>query len=91
MKKILITRKLIQSSEEMAEKIFNVNLNEEDRLLTKDELIEKSADCDGILSSLTEKFDADVISKLSDKVKIISNFAVGFGNIDIDAAKKKIL
>ena len=89
MKKILITRKLIQSSEEMAEKIFNVNLNKEDRLLTKDELIEKSADCDGILSSLTEKFDADVISKLSDKVKIISNFAVGFGNIDIDAAKKK--
>ena len=89
MKKILITRKLIQSSEEIAEKIFSVNLNEEDRLLTKDELIEKSADCDGILSSLTEKFDADVISKLSDKVKIISNFAVGFGNIDIDAAKKR--
>ena len=89
MKKILITRKLIQSSEEMAEKIFNVNLNEEDRLLTKDELIEKSADCDGILSSLTEKFDADVISKLSDKVKIISNFAVGFGNIDIEAASKR--
>ena len=89
MKKILITRKLIRSSEEMAEKIFSVNLNKEDRLLTKDELIEKSADCDGILSSLTEKFDADVISKLSDKVKIISNFAVGFGNIDIDAAKKK--
>ncbi len=89
MKKILITRKLIQSSEEMAEKFFSANLNEEDKLLTKDELIEKSADCDGILSSLTEKFDADVISKLSDKVKIISNFAVGFGNIDIDAAKKR--
>ncbi len=89
MKKILITRKLIRSSEEMAEKIFSVNLNKEDRLLTKDELIEKSADCDGILSSLTEKFDADLIAKLSDKVKIISNFAVGFGNIDINAAKKK--
>ena len=89
MKKILITRKLIKSSEEMARKFFSVNLNEEDRLLTKDELIEKSEDCDGILSSLTEKFDADVISKLSNKVKIISNFAVGFGNIDIDAAKKR--
>jgi len=89
MKKILITRKLIRSSEEIAEKIFSVTLNKEDKLLTKDELIKKSADCDGILSSLTEKFDADVISKLPDKVKIISNFAVGFGNIDIDAAKKK--
>jgi len=89
MKKILITRKLIKSSEELAEKIFNVNLNKEDKLLTKDELIRKSEDCDGILSSLTEKFDSDVISKLSAKVKIISNFAVGFGNIDIEAAKKR--
>ena len=89
MKKILITRRLIQSSEEYASKIFNVKLNKEDRLLTKDELISKSSDCDGILSSLTEKFDADIISKLSDKVKIISNFAVGFGNIDLDEAKKR--
>ena len=89
MKKILITRRLMKSSEEYALKIFNVKLNKEDTLLTKDELIIKSNDCDGILSSLTEKFDSNIILKLSDKVKIISNFAVGFGNIDLDAAKKK--
>ena len=89
MKKILITRKLIKSSEDLASKIFKVNLNEQDELLTQDEIISKSNNCDGILSSLTEKSDSDVISKLSDKVKIISNFAVGFGNIDIDAAKKR--
>ena len=89
MKKILITRKLLKSSEEYASKIFNVQLNKDDKLLTKDELISNSSEYDGILSSLTEKFDADIISKLSKKVKIISNFAVGFGNIDIDATKKK--
>ena len=55
MKKILITRKLILPSEEYALKIFNAKLNKEDLLLTKEELIEKSNDCDGILSSLTEK------------------------------------
>ena len=91
MKKILITRKLLKSSEEYALKIFNVQLNKDDKLLTKNELISNSSECDGILSSLTEKFDADIISKLSKKVKIISNFAVGFGNIDLNAAKKKIL
>ena len=89
MKKILITRKLIKSSEEYASTIFDIKLNEVDKLLTKDELIDKSSDCDGILSSLTEKLDANLISKLSDKVKIISNFAVGFGNIDPNAAKKR--
>ena len=89
MKKILITRSLIQSSEEYASSIFNVKLNKKDKLLTKDELIAQSNDCDGILSSITEKFDSNIILKLSNKIKIISNFAVGFGNIDLYAAKKK--
>ena len=89
MKKILITRKLIKSSEEHAVSIFDVKLNKEDRVLTKDEIISQSNDCDGILTSLTEKLDADTISKLSDKIKIISNFAVGVGNIDLEEAKKR--
>jgi len=89
MKKILITRKLINSSEELAAKVFDVKLNKEDKILTKADLIRESGGCDGILSSLTEKFDSDLILKLPETIKIISNFAVGFGNIDIDAAKKK--
>ena len=89
MKKILITRKLIKSSEEYAQKFFNVKLNEDDKLLTKDEIIKKSDGCDGILSSITDKFDADLILKLPNKIKIISNFAVGYGNIDLEAASKK--
>jgi len=40
------------------------------------------------LSALTDKLDADTINKLPKSVKILSNFAVGFGNIDIEAAKK---
>ncbi|MDC0059737.1 D-glycerate dehydrogenase [Pelagibacteraceae bacterium] len=89
MKKILITRKLIKSSEELAIKFFDVKLNEKDKIFSKEELIMESKECDGVLSSLTEKFDSDTISKLSDTVKIISNFAVGFGNIDLEAAKKR--
>tara|TARA_Y100000590_G_scaffold80190_1_gene89029 strand:+ start:1181 stop:2134 length:954 start_codon:yes stop_codon:yes gene_type:complete len=89
MKRILITRKLIKSSEDYASKIFDIKLNRKDKLLTKTELIDQSNDCDGILSSITEKFDTDVITKLSNKIKIISNFAVGYGNIDIETAKKR--
>ena len=89
MKKILITRKLLPPSEAYASKIFNTKLNKEDKLITQEDLIKNSKDCDGILSSLTEKINADVIEKLSDKVKIISNFAVGYGNIDLVAAKKR--
>jgi len=89
MKKILITRKLIASSEKLASEIFDAKLNKKDKILTGEEIIKASAGCDGILSSLTEKFDSNLISKLPGTIKIISNFAVGFGNIDIEAAKKK--
>jgi lactate dehydrogenase-like 2-hydroxyacid dehydrogenase len=89
MKKILITRKLINISEEYASKIFDVKLNYKDKSLTKEEIINESNDCDGILSSITDQLNADIISKFSKKIKIISNFAVGFGNIDIIAAKKR--
>jgi len=89
MKKILITRKLLSPSEEYAKKIFDAKLNKKDQIITKEELIKNSSDCDGILSSLTEKIDASVIEKLSNKIKIISNFAVGYGNIDLVAAKKR--
>tara|TARA_B110000116_G_C16703146_1_gene520839 strand:+ start:200 stop:1153 length:954 start_codon:yes stop_codon:yes gene_type:complete len=89
MKKILITRKLISSSEDKASNLFDAKLNKDDKLLSKEQIIKNSKDCDGILSSLTEKFDNDLISKLPDTIKIISNFAVGFGNIDTKAAKKR--
>jgi len=89
MRKILITRKLIKSSEEFAKKIFEVKLNENDNILSKEEIINRSQGCDGVLSSITDKFDSDLIFKLPNTIKIISNFAVGFGNIDINAAKER--
>ena len=89
MKKIFITRKLLKPNEERISKIWDAKLNSEDKVHSQNELIELSRDCDGILCSIVDKFDAKTINKFSDKVKIISNFAVGFGNIDIKAAKKK--
>ena len=89
MKKILITRKLIKESEEKATKTFDPIFNSNDELYSQSKVIEMSKDCDGILSSLTDKMDQETINKLPDTVKIISNFAVGFGNIDLEAAKKR--
>ena len=89
MKKILITRKLIKESEEYASHLFRVKFNVDDKLLSKEEIITQSNDCDGIISTITEDLDNEIISRLSKNIKIISNFGVGFSNIDINAAKQK--
>ena len=88
-KKVLVTRKLLRSNEERASKLWDVKLNLNDEVYSQEKIIELSRGCDGILSSLTEKIDEKVINSLSPSVKIISNFAVGFGNIDHQAAKKR--
>ena len=89
MKKVLITRKLLRSNEDRISKIWDANLNLNDEVYSQKKLIELSQGCDGILTSLTEKIDENVVKKLSESVKIISNFAVGFGNIDLKATKKR--
>ena len=89
MKKVLITTKLLKSNEDRISKLWDAKLNSNNEIYSKSKLIELSKDCDGILSSILDKIDKNTINKLSDKVKIISNFAVGFGNIDIEAASKR--
>ena len=89
MKKILITRRLLRSCEDKAKDLFDANFNLNDELYSQKKLIEMSNGCDGILSALTDKLDEETINQLPDTIKIISNFAVGFGNIDLEATKKR--
>ena len=89
MKKIIITRRLLKESEDKASKIFDAKFNSNDELYSQSKVIEMSKGCDGILTSLTDKMDKETIDKLPDTIKIISNFAVGFGNIDLEVAKKR--
>ena len=89
MKKILVTRRLLRSNEYRIKELYDANLNLNDELYSQDKLIELSQGCDGVLSALTDKLDEKTINRLPDSVKILSNFAVGFGNIDLEAAKKR--
>ena len=88
-KKIFVTRRLLKENEEKLQSLFEVTLNKDDKIYTSQEIIDGSKNYDGILSSVTDPINADTISKLSSSIKIIANGAVGFGNIDIQAARAK--
>ena len=89
MKKIFVTRKLLKENEEKLKNLFNVKLNSNDKIYSSNEIIEGSKDCDGILSSVTDPINSETILHLSSSIKIIANGAVGYGNIDVKAARKK--
>ena len=89
MKKILVTRNLLKPNEERVLQLFDARLNKEDKVLSTEELINLSKDCDGILCVGGNKFDKEIISELSPSIKIIANYAVGYNNVDTDAAAAK--
>jgi glyoxylate reductase len=87
--KIFITRKLIGKAEQLLEeKGYKVKVFDEDRAISKEELLKESRDVDALITLLSDKIDKEVINNLS-QCKIIANCAVGFNNIDIELAKKK--
>ena len=86
---VLVTRKLAEAVERRLERDYAPILNPEDKLYTADELIVLSAKVDAILPCHSEHLSADVIEKLSDRVKVIANFSVGYDHVDTDAAKAR--
>ena len=51
-------------------------------------LRQKVADCDGLVSLLTDTIDAAFLDK-APRLKVVSNFAVGFNNIDVKACTER--
>lgn len=86
MKKILVTRNLLAENEKRILSLFNVKLNKKDKVLSTNEVISLSKDCDGILCVGGNSFDKEIISQLSPSIKIIANYAVGYNNVDVDFA-----
>jgi glyoxylate reductase len=65
-----------------------VELNDYHGILDKKKLIEMARDKDVLLSLLSDSIDSEVIEECRN-LKIISNYAVGFNNIDLKAATAK--
>ncbi len=89
--KVFVTRKIPQPGLDILEKRCEVKVNSHDRVLTKKELIEEVKGVDGLLCLLTDTINGEIMD-VSPNLRIISNYAVGYDNIDIEEAiKRKIM
>lgn len=84
--KIFVTRQIPGNSLEKLKDLGEVTVSEFDRPLTPEELIEKGKESDMLLSLLTDRIDGDLMDAIGPQLKIVSNYAVGFDNIDVAAA-----
>ena len=87
MAKIFVTRKIPgEHIEKLKTAGYEVDISDFDRPLTQEELVEKVKGIDALLCLLTDRIDGDLMDAAGPQLKIISNYAVGFDNIDVKAA-----
>ena len=86
--KVFITRKIPEAGINLLRKQCQVRVYLEDRAIPRGELMEGVRWCDALLCLISDKINADVILT-NPKLRVISNFAVGFDNIDVLAATRR--
>lgn len=86
--KIFLTRELPSETMQILRSNSELTMNHEDRYLTKDEIIRGIDGVDGLLCLLTDTIDDEILAA-NPNLKVVANFAVGFNNIDVDAATRR--
>lgn len=85
MYRIYITRKIPGDAKKILRRFFEVDEFEKNEQISKQQLKKAVSEYDAILSMLSDPIDKDVLEH-AEKLKVISNYAVGINNIDVDFA-----
>ncbi|MFC1633030.1 2-hydroxyacid dehydrogenase [Patescibacteria group bacterium] len=87
--KVFVTRHIPEAGLKMLRQKFNVEVRTAKAPISRAELIKKIKGKDALLCLLTDQIDGEVLDAADPQLKIVANFAVGFDNIDLEAAKER--
>jgi len=84
--KVYLTRVIPESGMKRLKDYCDIEFWRDDAPVPREVLLEKVKGVDGILSMLSDPIDEDVMDAAGEQLRVISNYAVGYDNIDLDAA-----
>lgn len=86
---VYVTRMIPQEVIDELKEYCQVEVNPENRSLTKAELMEKVRGRDAVMTQAVDKVDDEVLAAAGSQCKIFANYAVGYNNFDLAAAAKR--
>lgn len=85
--KVLVTRRIFEESLAKLASVCDVESNQKDVPLSPKQLLEKLKGKDAVIALLTDVISDDVLGRNA-QLQIVSNVAVGYNNVDVDAATR---
>ncbi|MBN1581074.1 MAG: D-glycerate dehydrogenase [Anaerolineae bacterium] len=86
---VYVTRIIPQAGLDLVRAACDAEIWEDELPPPREVLLEKVRGRDGLLSLLTDTIDAKVMDAAGPQLKVIANYAVGYNNIDVDAATER--
>jgi glyoxylate reductase len=87
--RVYVTRKILGTGLDRLRKIADVIIHSGSKALSTQELLASVKDCDGLITMLNDQITSEIIDAAGAKLRVISNHAVGFDNIDVAYATRK--
>jgi glyoxylate reductase len=87
--KVFVARRLPEEGLQLVREACEMDLWEDELPPPRDELLRRIAGMDGVLTLLTDKVDDEFLDAAGPQLKVVSNYAVGFDNIDVAACARR--
>lgn len=87
--RVFVARVIPEEGLEAVRAACDMDLWEDELPPPRDELLRRVAGCDGVLTLLTDRVDDEFLDAAGPGLKVVSNFAVGFDNIDVAACARR--
>ncbi len=86
---VVVTRRLPEVVETRLTELFDVQLRDDDTPMDRQELAAAMQDTDVLVSTLSDKIDAGMISGAGARLKLIANYGAGVDHIDVATARSR--
>ena len=87
--KVVITGRIPAAGIEMLRAEHDVRSWDSTELVGRAELLDRVVGADAIISLLTERIDAELLDAAGPQLRVVSNVAVGYNNIDVVACRTR--
>jgi len=87
--KVFVTRVIPDKGLDLVKEFCDADVWDGELPPPREEILRRVRGVDGLLSLLTDKIDSEVMDAAGSQLKVISNYAVGFDNIDVSTATKR--
>lgn len=86
---VVVTRRLPDQIETRLKELFDVELRDDDRPMSREELAAAMGRADVLVPTITDRIDADLIAQAGDQLRLIANFGAGIDHIDVAVARAR--